>query len=271
MNTSRTLPAIVVFLLVMLSSCYERAFFQSPLQGNSAVYRTVPVASDSVKSATYVSGALSIGGMNQRWRDGVYKLQMGLHRGHVVNNVRLNYGASLALGSYRVKPYFDYRANYTDSGRGARGYFFGAYGVYGGISVASKLGRRGEWRFIGLDASLFNEFGDYASFRKNLPDSAASQIDRKRYFGSLGLNTELIFKFKSQHKFGIKIAAGSFLRRLQYNNAPGSSITYYYDTYDDLLYFSNTYHFTVERATTWFQFNLATHAAHFQLGLNYRL
>jgi hypothetical protein len=270
MKPAQTLPLIALLCIVLLSSCFESAFIQHPLQGNSALYRTVPVGSDSVKSATYVSGALSIGGMNQRWRDGVYKMQLGVHRGHVVNNVRFNYGASLAAGSYNLKPYFDYRTGYTDSSRG-HGYFFGAYGVYGGVSFVSKLGRRGEWRFIGLEGSLYNEFGNYASFRKGLTDSAASEIDKKQYLGSLGINTELIFKFRSENKFGIKIAAGSFLRRLRYNNQSYAPGAYYDGPYDDLIYFSNTYHFTVDKATTWFQFNLATHAAHFQFGLNYRL
>jgi len=39
------------------------------------------------------------------------------------------------------------------------------------INVARPMGRRGEWRYIGLEGSLFNEWGDYYSFRKGLPDS----------------------------------------------------------------------------------------------------
>jgi hypothetical protein len=239
------------------------------MQGNGAVYSTIPVASDSIKAATYASGAISLGGMNELWREGVYKFQTGLHRSHVLGNFRLNYGASGAIGYYNVKNYFDANGNWVDLGRSPQSKFFGAWGLYGGASAARPLGRRGEWRYIGLEGSLFNEFGDYADFRQHLADSAAQEIDRKKYLGSLGINTELVFKGRSQNKFGIKVAAGSFLRRLQYLQPAGS--LYNYRTHDDLIYFSNTYHFTIRKATTWFQLNLATHAAHFQFGMNYRL
>ena len=270
MTLKNLIPALGAACMLFCSSCVETSYFQSPLQGNNQGYHAVPVASDSVKSATYINASLSFGGSNQNWRDAVYALQAGLHRGHVLDNFRLNYGASLVVGSYNVKPYYDYYSNKPNAGINVGSKFFGAYGFYGGISAAAPLGRRGEWRYIGLEGSLFNEFGDYYTFRKNLPDSLASEIDKEKYFGSLGLNTELVFKFRSQNKFGIKIAAGSYLRRLNYYDPSGGG-NYYYHTHDDLLYFSNTYHFTFNRATAYFQFNLATHAAHFQVGMNYRL
>jgi hypothetical protein len=229
------------------------------------------VASDSIKSATYVNGTLSIGGANNAWRDAVFTFQAGLHRAHVVNNFRLNYGASMALGSYNINS--DSYYNYYYSPNGMPAYktgatFFGAYGLYGGVSAATRMGRRGEWRYIGVEGSLFNEFGNYYNFRKNLPDSQATEIDRKKYLGSVGINTEVIFKGRSKVKFGIKMALGSYLRRLNYYDLYQGD---HYHTHDDLIYFSNTYHFTFKKNTTYFQFNLATHAAHFQVGYNFRL
>ena len=255
--------------MLFSSSCIENSYFHSPLQGSTSAYHAMPVASDAVKSATYINGAISNGGMNENWRDNVFTFQAGLHRAHVLDNFRLNYGASLALGSYHVKPYYNY-SSYMDSAinRNAGSKFFGAYGVYGGISAAVHMGRRGEWRYIGVEGSLFNEFGQYYTFRKNLPDSAATEVDRKKYLGSAGLTTELIFKGRSQNKFGIKIGFGSYLRRLQYFN--DNSTGYYYHPHDDLLYFSNTYHFTFKKTTAYFQFNFATHTANFQVGYNYR-
>lgn len=269
MKIVQTPPALLLFAMIFFSSCIESTYFHSPVQGNSASYRAMPVASDSMKSATYVSGSISIGGMNEFWRDGVYKFQAGLHRSHVLDNFRLSYGASMVAGSYHVKPYFDYNGNYIDASRNAGSKFFGAWGLYGGVSAAKPLGRRGEWRYIGIEGSLYNEFGAYADFRQQLPDSSAQEIDRKKYLGAIGLNTEIVFKGRSLNKFGIKIAAGSFLRRLHYNYPASSS--YYHHSHDDLIYISNTYHFTVRKTTAWFQLNLATHAAHFQFGLNYRL
>jgi len=271
-KTKLLLPAFAC--LLFFNSCVERAFFHSPLQGNIATYHAMPVGSDSIKAATYVHGVLSIGSMNDDLRDNVYTFQTGVHRAHVLNQFRFNYGAALVLGSYNVKPYYNYNSyynNYIDSAVRAGNKFFGAYGVFGGVSAAIPLNRnsgRGEWRYLGVEANLYNEFGEYYTFRKQLPDSSADEIDRKRYFGSVGLTSEIIFKGRSQNKFGIKVGFGSYLRRLSYTN---DNVNNYYHQGNDLWYFSNTYHFTLRKSTTYFQFNIATHAAHFQLGLNYRL
>ena len=269
MNPTKTLLPTSFAAMFFCSSCIERSFLQSPLQGNTFTYHTMPVASDSVRSSIYVNGALSLGSMNDRLRDNLYSFQAGLHRSHALHALRMNYGATMAVGSYNLSPnsYYNYLPAGTPAVTG--GTFFGAGGLYGGISAARRMGRRGEWRYIGMESSLFREFGDYYTFRKNLPDSAADEIDRKHYIGSLGITTEFVFKGRSGTKFGIKLAAGSFLRQLKYLN--GQRGTYQYPLHDDLLYFSNTYHFNFKRNTTFFQFNVATHAVHFQVGYNYRL
>ncbi|MEO6314428.1 MAG: hypothetical protein ABIU63_13180 [Chitinophagaceae bacterium] len=209
--------------------------------------------------------------MNQRLRDNVFSFQGGLHRSHILDHFRINYGASATLGSYHVKPYVFYNISYVDTvsiNKSAGTKSFGAYGVYGGVSAAVRLGRRGEWRYIGIEGSLFNEFGDYFNFRKNLPDTAATTIDKKRYLGALGISTELIFKGRSQNKFGMKFAFGSYLRSLHYYNGYANSP---YHSRDKLLYFSNTYHFTIQKATAYVQFNISSHTANAQFGINYRL
>ena len=269
MRHAPLLPAFSLLLILFYSSCIESSFFHSPVQGNTSAYHAIPVASDSIKSATYVNGALSVGNMNDGLRDRVYSAQAGIHRSNVINNFRLSYGASLAVGSYDINSsgYYSYYQNqYSTYKAGAA--FFGGYSLYGAISAARRIGRRGEWRYIGIEGGLFNEFGDYYNFRKNLPDSQATEIDRKKYLGSLGVTTEWVFKGRSKNKIGLKIAAGSYLRRLNYFDPyPGD----YYHTHDDLLYFSITNHYTVKKTTAYFQFNAATHAVHFQVGFNYRL
>lgn len=209
--------------------------------------------------------------MNENLRDNVFSLQGGLHRAHVINKVRLFYGASAAVGNYDVR-YDDYNMYYSSSpgasytGIHSGNKFWGAYGAYAGISASARMGRRGEWRYLGLEGNLYNEFGDYYSFRKNMPDTAATTIDRKKYIGSLGLSTELVFKGRSGRKFGMKYAFGSYLRNLYYLGTHNS-----YNTHDHLLYFSNTYNFTFNKTTTYVQLNVATHAANVQFGVNYRL
>jgi len=273
MNPSKPFFLILPASIFLLSSCIQKAYYQSPVLSNAHAYHAMPVASDSVSSAFYASGALSFGGMNDRLRDNVMSFQGGLHQSHVIDNMRLYYGASASVGNYQVKPYDYYYHDtyYVDTisiNKNAGNKFFGTYGGYAGISASTPMGRLGEWRYIGIDGSFMNEFGDYYTFRKNLPDSAATTIDRKKYTGSLGISTEFIFKRRSQNKFGIKFAFGSYLRSLHYYQG-------YYSTYDhsqdNLLYFANTYHFTVKKATAYLQLNFATHATNVQFGFNYRL
>jgi hypothetical protein len=267
-------PIVPILIIICLfSSCLRKAYYFSPLQGNTSGYQSMPVRSDSMKAATYAEAAVSIGGMNDLWRDQVFSFQAGLHQAQVLNNVRIYYGASAALGSYNVKPYgYSNNSQYTPDSSVINSHSghktFGAYGFNAGISFTAPLGKMGEWRYFGIEGSFFNELGDYYSFRKNLPDSVADVIDKKKYIGSLGISTELIFKGKSSGKFGIKIATGSYLRRLYYNsNYPGNT----HPQYADLIYFSNTYHFTSHRTTTYFQLNVGTQTGHFRAGMNYRL
>ena len=268
MNQNKLL-LIVLSSLCLLSSCIESSYFHSPIQGNNIAYHAIPVASDSIKSATYASTAIAVGGMNNRLRDNVFTFQAGLHRAHVINHVRLNYGASLALGSYDIdqSSFYSYYPGGT-AGQRTGGTFFGGYNLFGGVSFATRTGRKSEWRFIGVEGGLFNEFGTYYNFRKNLPDSQATEIDKKKYLGSIGLNTEFVFKGRSGNNWGIKIAAGSYLKRLHYYDQYQGA---YHHSYDDLIYFSDTFQFTFRKNTIYYQINIATHAVHFQVGYNFRL
>jgi len=253
---------------LFFTSCIQRTYYQSPLLGIVPAFRTMPVASDSLKAATYVNATVSLGGMNQNLHDDVFSFQSGLYRSHVLGNFRINYGAAVAAGTYHVDAYHAFYPDTVSRIKNPGTKFFGAVGGYGGISVARPMGRRGEWRYIGLEGSLFNEWGDYYSFRKGLADSAANTIDKKKYLGSLGVSTEFVFKRRSQNKFGMKFTLGSYLRSLAYHNNNN-----YYDnrSHDNLLYFSAVYHATVKKSTGFVQLNIATHATNMQMGFNYRL
>ncbi|HTL10579.1 MAG TPA: hypothetical protein VL307_20035 [Chitinophagaceae bacterium] len=264
---------LVLPALLLLSSCVQKAYYQHPAQTIASNYHAMPLASDSVAAASYVDAGISLGGMNYQLRDNVFSLQAGVHRAHVLQQFRLLYGGAIALGGYHVKPY-DYYANdsyYLDTAainRSSGTRYWGNYGLYLAASAATRLGRRGEWRYIGVEGSFNNEFGSYATYRKGLPDSAATIIDRQRVLGSAGISTEFIFKGRSGKSFGIKLAAGSLLRNLRYYNKTYANP---YHTYDHLLYFSNSYHLTVDRTTAYMQLNVATHGAGVQFGVNYKL
>ena len=267
MTLTKKLCCFGFISLLFFNSCVQKTYYQSPGVGSLQPYHAMPVASDSVKSATYVNATVGLGAMNQRLRDDVFSFQSGLHRSHVIGNLRMSYGASVAVGSYDVDPYGPFYPDTVSRIKKPGTKFFGAYGGYGAISAAAPMGRRGEWRVLGIEGSLFNEFGNYYTFRQNLPDSAATTIDRKKYLGSLGVTTEFVFKGRSKNKFGMKFTLGSYLRSLDFYDKYSSS----YNRHDDLIFFSSVYHATIKKSTAFVQLNFATHATNVQFGFNYRL
>lgn len=269
MNSAPKLLFSILLCCLFFTSCIQKAYYQGPMVGSTSVYHTMPVASDSQKSATYANAAIGLGGMNERLRDDVFSFQSGFSRSHVLNSWRLNYGASVAVGTYHVDASAPLYPDTVSRIKNTGTKFFGTYGGYASVSAATPLGRRGEWRYIGLEGNLFNEFGSYYTFRKDIPDSAANTIDKKRYMGSLGISTEFVFKRRSQNKFGMKFILGSYLRSLNYFNR--DSTYYYTHSHDNLLYFSAIYHATIKKSTAFVQLNFATHTANFQFGFNYRL
>lgn len=271
-KTTASFPNLLLLAAPFLfSQCTYHAYFQSPFYGNSEPYHAIPLQSDSLKSATYVSGAFTIGGVNQSLRDDVYSFNGSFHRSHNFGNFQGFYGANFAVGSYTASEYgfyqYDRPVGVGDSlppnlKPGSR--FFGGYGAGGGIDYVLPFGRGSEWRVVGLSFTVQKEFGGYRNFRKAMPDSLADVIFRNDLTGVLGVSTE--FAFKGRHAtIGYKLMlAGDILNTKKnyggYNN----------DLYGT-IFFQQTLSLTRHRITGFVQFNVGDRLFIAHSGINCRL
>lgn len=261
------LPAILFF-----TSCKTPSYYLSPLNSNSNYYHTIPLKSDSVKAATYASGAFLAGRSNFAWRDAVTAFQGDIHRSNNFGNFQAFYGANITLGKYSVQQNNIVRYRYDSSAPydnhydtlaiPSSGKFFGAYGCSGGINYVGQFKNGGECR-IGIEASLNKEFGNYLSFRKALPDSLIDILEKNNWIKTLGVYFDFVFITKRDIRIGYKIALGSSVVSAATYLGRQNNIT--------PIYFSQTFHVTHKQFTWFGQSNFVTYAASLQFGGNYNL
>ncbi|HEX9510115.1 MAG TPA: hypothetical protein VF939_06505 [Puia sp.] len=256
----------------LFSGCVYHSYFQSPFYGNSETYHVLPLKSDSVPSATYVSGVFTEGGANYQLRDNVFSFTGSIYRSHNFGHFQGFYGSNVSLGSYNVGHYSYYNdarpSRLSDSlpiNARAGDRFFGGYGAGGGVNFVLPFGRGSEWRVVGVSFALQKEFGDYWRFRKGLQDSLADVIFHNNLTGVLGFSTE--FVFRTRHSvIGYKLMlAGDII-----NDGKGR-YKGYDTTYQSVPFFQQSLSFTRDRFTGSFQFNVGNHVVNAQLGMGYRL
>ena len=143
-------------------------------------------------------------------------------------------------------------------------YFFGTYGLSGGFNGVLTKGR-GEWRYLGVEGTIQKEFGNYYTFRRTLPDSAANIIFKNNLTGTIGIYTDALWSYRNGSQFGLKFAIYELLNsEKDYTIRNAESIF-------PINFFSITFHGTVKRFTGFMQGNFGTKAASFQIGTSYRL
>ncbi|HEU0064761.1 MAG TPA: hypothetical protein VFQ58_07010, partial [Flavisolibacter sp.] len=211
----------LTFLLLMLFSlagCLRQNYFLSPFQANTPTYHSMPQLSEQAHTANYISGNFAKGGAN-RGDDPVFDFKGEFYRAHSFGIFEAYYGAEVTFGNYTVSkqrpPTHSARDSFITNvlNKGIGNKFFGGYGLNGGISmvVPANYGR-GEWRAIGIETSLTNEFGQYLLFRKQLPDSIATANMNYSFFPTIGITSEFISN-GNKGSIGYKIAAGWCLRK----------------------------------------------------------
>lgn len=277
--------AVCLFVAVAFSGCIsipQQAYYVSPLNGNAEDYHAQPLLRDSVKTAIYARTAYYGGSANDLSNDHLSGWNLSVYAAHHSDNIQYFGGLDLSLGSYNVGGWdTSYRwyallagVQWLPPGQGQNlGQFagpksFGAVGVSGGVDYAIPFPGGGEWRIIGMETSLQREFGDYLSFRQQLPDSLVTLVVRNRFFGTLGGTTEIIWRFERKGEWGIRLAVGGVLgpdyNHLHiYDNVDQKPLAY---TYTDL-----SVHFTYGHFTAYFQSNTATKASTGRIGLIYRM
>jgi hypothetical protein len=242
----------------------------SPMDINTNPYQSIPTTADSQKAATYVSLAFNGGGSNQSLKDGVIGVRAALSRSYRFGHFQAYYGGGISLGNYGLEDAYHYSNSYyspnndtTFHYKGAN-YFFGMYGLSGGINLVIPFANgRGEWRAVGFETSYHKEFGDYVHYRKQLPDSVTDILASYAQIFKFGVSTEMVGISRHGTEIGYKVALGTV-------QMPGGS---YEGISSDFrpYYMSHSLHVTKQQVTGFIQFNIGAHAASFQFGVNYNL
>jgi hypothetical protein len=269
---------------VALTGCVairQQAFYVSPLNGNSEDYHTLPLVQDSAHTAFYARSAFYWGGANTRHNDHLDGWSFSVYAAHHFSMFQCYYGLDLSLGSYIVGQWDTSRtllglltARYwLPPGQASKlepfagDKFYGSTSFSGGINGVLPFERGGEWRFLGVETSLHREFGDYLGFRSQLPDSLVTLVVKSRYFGTVGITSEIIGR-TGHGEWGFRFATGRILGS-SYNNlhlfdsVKGRPLQY--------LYTDVSFHYTYNRFTGYFQVDGGTHATTGRLGVVYRI
>jgi len=171
------------------------------------------------------------------------------------------YGGGLVLGEYKFNHYQgNYHSDIIDFqtlDQYAGNYFFGAAGLNAGMDLVIRFPLGGDWRLIGVETSVYKDFGEYFSMRKQLPDTAATSIARGNSIATIGFYSEIVDK-TNYGSFAVKGSGGWMLGK----------------DYHGILnygYFSFSLAPTIKRWTPYLQANFATKAASAMAGVNYRI
>lgn len=264
----RILNLLPAFVAILSGGCTQYAYYQSPSHTNTNGYKAMPLYSENKKSTFYGGAAIAVGDANENWRDELFAFSVEVHRAQKFGSFQTFYGINGTLGNYRVNSYgqqsYNTNLNETLLNKLTGNKFFGTLGLSGGINVVQPFPKGGEWRILGLEYNLQHEFGDYLSFRKKLPITAANLIDYKRNYSTLSITTDFIGKIDDVY-LGYKIALGITPYKLTYYNEKSEP------SLVQPANFSQTLHFTYKRLTGYLQANNGYIAWNAQLGINYRL
>lgn len=265
--------------LLMLPGCaiHRQAYFVSPFNGNNTEYHTLPTMIDSVHTALYSSLSISPGSANDFGTDHYLSGKASIYVAHQVGYFQFHYGLNLSLGNYsmgmwQVDTSYYRRSSNTDLPHAAQvnsysgDHFFGGIGFEGGVNLVVPMGGA-EWRFLGVETSVTQEFGNYLAVRRQMPDSIANLINRDALFATIGLNTEVVI-YERDGEWGWRVGFGwplgsAYSSPGVFDNATGRFLHY--------KYFNFSFHYTHKRITGYGQLNLATKESGGVFGANYRL
>lgn len=260
------LAAVITFAF---TSCIERtAYYVSPFNANHNAYHTIPRQADSIHSAFYAGLAIYSGSANEEQTDHVFSVQANLSGAHNFNNFQAYYSGNVSLGNYKIAaiPTGSYTSTIRPAAinRSAGNNSFGGVGFDGGANYVLPF-KDGEWRVIGAETSVQNEFGKYLQFRKQLPDSAATFLVKNSSFVTLGGYTELVGRIIGLTG-GVKFAYGTVLtsdyKNLDVYDMDGHRLRY--------NYFNMVFHLSNKKVTGYITANIACKASGVFLGANYK-
>jgi hypothetical protein len=282
--TASVLSCLVAALL--LSGCitarHQQAFYVSPFNGNSGDYHSLPLRTDTARTAFYARVAGFGGWANDLQTDqfsgGDISLYAAQHQGmwqwyygldatfgsYVLGNWHARYAPNILPVNYDIPFPPPATAKELNALSGPRS--FGGAGFSGGFNGVIRMGQ-GEWRFLGVETALHQEFGDYLHFRRQLPDSLATYIVRGSFLATVGLTTEWIFRTR-QGDLGLRLAGGGYLGSAYHPAGVYDSVSQQYLHYG---YLNFAFHYTFGQYTGYAMGETGTKSGSLRLGLIYRL
>ena len=174
----------VCCIMSLLASCshdYEPALYHQDI-----VYMPKPASFDSVKSATYISGAYS-DNFNSNGSDNLVSGQLNISEGHTFKYFNLAYGVFATYGKYE---------NQTVGPKAPAAYFTNKYYGAVGARVAGSTYFKShniDFRIIGFEAAYSSEYGAYAGYRDYLKQLPNFYVDNRTYLFSIGATSEIVF------------------------------------------------------------------------------
>jgi hypothetical protein len=276
-----------VLVIFLFQSCVitSQSYYLSPQNANSNPYHTIPLLSDSIKGATYGSFVFTTGSANYQGSDYLSTFQASIYRSNNFGRVQAYYGANFTLGVYHIGEFYNIKYRYDPTIFGpisdpvdtiyhipATRSTFGSYGVSGGINYVIPFSK-GEWRAIGVETSMQNEFGNYSAFRNGLPDTAATIVFKQRFTGTIAVFTDLLWRDHHRNEWGFKFALGEMINP-QSNYTINQTVVYPATSTTNIFplsYFSTAFHMSNGPYAGFIQLNLGTYATSFQVGASYRL
>src|ERR1700749_3386512 len=94
-----------LLIVVCFAGCAEPYYFLSPLNSTSQTYHAIPLRSDSVRSAIYANGNVTIGAANQSGRDNIYFFNGNVSKSHNLGHFQAYYGIGITAGNYLIQIY----------------------------------------------------------------------------------------------------------------------------------------------------------------------
>jgi hypothetical protein len=268
------LISILISIQLVLTKCTTTNYYLNAFNGNNHYYHTIPLKSDSIRSATYFNSNIALGSANAMHND-VKSITLNLHRSHTFKLIQAHYGIDFSIGRYHVTKEFPRANSITDTtiineiNRNSGAKLFGGYGFEGGLNLVVPIKKNGsEWRILGIETSMQNEFGQYLKFRRILKDSIAQENMKSSFFPTIGITTEFINKI-GEGAFGYKISVGTSLKKEDQNKIGLGGILTSYS--NNPFYFVQTLHWTGKKWTIFGQLTFATYSVFLQGGFNYYL
>ncbi|MFI5138718.1 MAG: hypothetical protein ACHQIM_12900 [Sphingobacteriales bacterium] len=199
--------ALVCCIPFLLSSCFTSkpvtsingpAFLTSDIS-----YQPKPLSADSVHHASYISASI-VSGQGANPNDQLTAGELNLGMAYTLKHFNFACGAFGAAGSFSNQTIAADQPYYFNNK------FVGVAGSRGSVNYYITLGHV-DIRIIGIEAAYSHEFGDYASYRKEVVNQPYFYINTQTNLFTLGGSSEVTWYPASNPSwhYGLRLFIGA--------------------------------------------------------------